>query len=350
MTNTNLSNSLGLRGLSLSDNASTGKDHRLDSSALPSLEGFPAVVDSILYQSDNSTLLACRLVSTYFRDQADRALFDESLITDLSKGDIVIKSKGRVLPCFHPDSPEEGKIKTLSSTVVTTCTAFSHYQELAPLLIKYLPCKGVLIIYGMPLAEGHIKFPKIHSLQVQLDLRRKDAMTPTATIEHESECVAIDLELSLMEPTHWWKLIPFLRPNSLHCAHIWGHGKPRMSWINLGPCTPVPGQFPGTEWLDERNDNWFVHVSCPDLKGGGLNEAMRTGVRHSLAIVLASPDERILDSAVGSPFWGYEGPSRAVIMAEAQARACEEDASNSDETVTSPSVGADELIRSCAQQ
>lgn len=71
---------------------------------------------------------------------------------------------------------------------------FLSYQALALLLIKHLPYKGVLIIFGMPLAEGHVKFPKIHSLQVQLDLRRKDATTPTATIEHESECVAIDLD------------------------------------------------------------------------------------------------------------------------------------------------------------
>lgn len=349
MVNPDLSNSLGLSGLSLSDKAS-GKSSEHGNPAFSSLEGFPAIVDSILFQSDYSTLLTCRQVSTYFHDQADKTLFDEIPITDLSKGDIVIKSKGRVLPCFHPDSPEEGKTKTLSSAIVTTCTAFSHYQALAPLLIKHLPYKGVLIVFGVPLAEGHIKFPKIHSLQVQLDLRKKDSMTPTATIEHESMCVAIDLQLPLMEPTHWWKLIPFLRPSSLHCAHIWGHGKPRMSWINLGPCSPEPGQLPGTDWLDERNDNWHVYVSCPDLKGDGLNEAMRAGVRRSLAIVLASPDGRILDSTDKSPFWGYEGPSQAVIMAEAEARACEDDGSDSDDTVTSPGPGAHELISNCAQQ
>lgn len=125
MVNSDPKNSLGRTGLSLSGDKSAQKPPSTNSAAFPSLEGFPAVVNSILHQSDYSTLLTCRQLSTSFRDQADKALFDEIPITDLSKGDIVIKSKGRVLPCFHPDSPEEGKIKTLNASVVTTCTAFS---------------------------------------------------------------------------------------------------------------------------------------------------------------------------------------------------------------------------------
>lgn len=325
-----------------------------DASFFPSLEGFPGIIDGILAQSDYSTLLACRRVSTYLRNQADKALFDESPITDVSKGDIVIKSKGRVLPCFHPDSPEAGKIKTLASSVVTTCTAFSHYQALAPLLIKHLRPNGVLIVFGVPLSAGHIKFPKIHALQVTLDLRRKDGMTPSPTIEHESECLAIDLQLPLMEPTHWWKLIPFFRPSSLHCTHLFCHGKPRMSWLNLGPCEPYPSQKPDNDWFMERNINWRVYVTCPDLEGagpGGLNEAMRAGMRHSLADLLFTSEGRIIDAMEFNPFDGYEGPSAAVVMAEAQARAAEEDESESEETeIPSPGIGPDELIRGCAQQ
>lgn len=349
MVNPDLPNALGLSGLSSAK--AHGNDPVKLKLAFPSLEGFPGILDSILAQADYPTLLTCRQISTYLCDQADKALFDEMPITDLSNGDIVIKSRGRVLPCFHPDSPEARKAKTLAAAIVTTCTAFSHYQALSPLLIEHLGPKGVLIVYGVPLAEGHVKFPKIHALQMTLDLRRKHAPTPSPTIEHESFCVTIDLELPLMEPEHWWKLIPFLRPSSLHCAHLFCRGTPRMSWVNLGPCSPGPGQLPDKEWFEERNDNWHVFVSCPDLKRGDLNEAMRAGVRRSLAIVLASPDGRLVDSVQKSPFRGYEGPSSAVLIAEAQARACEDDADNSEaDPLANPGVSPDELIRGCAQQ